>query len=150
MISLANVTVAFNNHVVLDDVSFQIKPGEFVFLVGQTGSGKSTLLRLIYMDVMPVRGTVSVGKFSSGTILKSEKPHLRRTLGIVFQDFRLLDDRSVYDNVAFRLHVTGVTGSHITKTVMKVLAVVGVSHPRNELAHELSAGEQQWVVIARA
>src|SRR5512135_3874538 len=108
MINFTNVSFSFGHTVVLHEVSFQIKPGEFVFLVGQTGSGKSTLLRLIYMDVMPVRGTVSVGKFSSGTILKSEKPHLRRTLGIVFQDFRLLDDRSVYDNVAFRLHVTGV------------------------------------------
>ncbi len=150
MISFMNVTAAFDTHVVLDDVSFQIKPGEFVFLVGQTGSGKSTLLRLMYMDLAPVKGSVTVGKYNSSTILKREKPHLRRTLGIVFQDFRLLEDRSVYDNVAFTLHVTGTKGSEIKKTVLHALADVGLSHQRNKMAYELSGGEQQRVVIARA
>jgi len=150
MISLANVTVAFNNHVVLDDVSLQIKPGEFVFLVGQTGSGKSTLLRVMYMDIMPQQGTLIVGKYNSANILKREKPQLRRTLGIIFQDFRLLEDRSVYDNVAFTLHVTGTKGKEIKRKVLRVLADVGLSHQRNKLAHQLSGGEQQRVVIARA
>ena len=150
MIAFNNVTAAFGEHVVLDDVSFQIKPAEFVFLVGQTGSGKSTLLRLMYMDIMPVKGSVSVGPYNSATIASSEKPYLRRTLGIVFQDFRLLDDRSVYDNVAFRLHVTGVKSTEIKKKVLHALADVGLSHHRNKLAHELSGGEQQRVVIARA
>ena len=150
MISLANVTVAFNNHVVLDDVSLQIKPGEFVFLVGQTGSGKSTLLRVMYMDIMPLQGTLIVGKYNSANILKREKPQLRRTLGIIFQDFRLLEDRSVYDNVAFTLHVTGTKGKEIKRKVLRVLADVGLSHQRNKMAHELSGGEQQRVVIARA
>jgi len=150
MISLSNVTVAFNNHPVLDDVSLQIRPGEFLFLVGQTGSGKSTLLRLMYMDILPDKGVVTVGKYSSSNIEKSEKPHLRRTLGIVFQDFRLLDDRDVFENVAFTLHVTGEKSRDIKKKVLHALADVGLSHQRNKMANELSGGEQQRVVIARA
>ncbi len=150
MIALNNVTAAFDSHIVLEDVSLQIKPGEFVFLVGQTGCGKSTLLRLMYMDLMPSKGSVTVGKYNSSTIEDGEKPYLRRTLGIIFQDFRLLEDRSVYDNVAFTLHVTGTPSKEIKKKVLHVLADVGLSHQRNKMAHELSGGEQQRVVIARA
>jgi cell division transport system ATP-binding protein len=150
MIALNNVTVAFDKHNVLEDVSLQIKPGEFVFLVGQTGCGKSTLLRLMYMDLKPTKGSVTVGKYNSASIQNSEKPYLRRTLGIIFQDFRLLDDRSVYENVAFTLHVTGTPGKEIKKKVLHALADVGLSHQRNKMAHELSGGEQQRVVVARA
>ncbi|MEK7251437.1 MAG: cell division ATP-binding protein FtsE [Bacteroidota bacterium] len=150
MIQLSNVTASFDGHNVLEDVSVQINPSEFVFVVGQTGSGKSTLLRLIYMDVMPSKGSVIVGKYNSQTIQKKEKPYLRRTLGIVFQDFRLLEDRSVFDNVAFTLHVTGTRSKDIKKSVLRALADVGLSHQRNKMAHELSGGEQQRVVIARA
>jgi cell division transport system ATP-binding protein len=150
MIALNNVTVAYENHTVLEDVSLQIKPGEFVFLVGQTGCGKSTLLRLMYMDIHPLKGSVSVGKYNSSSILPGEKPHLRRSLGIIFQDFRLLEDRSVYDNVAFTLHVTGTHAKEIKKKVLHALADVGLSHQRNKMVHELSGGEQQRVVIARA
>lgn len=150
MIRFTNVSFAFGTHPVLRDVSFEITPGQFVFLVGQTGCGKSTLLRLMYMDILPTRGVVTVGKFHSAHIQEREKPHLRRTLGIVFQDYRLLDDRSVYDNVAFTLHVTGTKGSEIKKLVLHSLADVGLSHVRNKMAHELSGGEQQRVVIARA
>ena len=150
MIRFTNVTFAFGNHVVLDDVSLEIKPGEFVFLVGQTGSGKSTLMRLIYMDIMPTKGTVVVGKYHSTHIQNREKPQLRRSLGIIFQDFRLLEDRSVFDNVAFTLHVTGTKSKEIKKRVLHVLADVGLSHQRNKMAFELSGGEQQRVVIARA
>jgi cell division transport system ATP-binding protein len=150
MIRFSNVTFSFDTHVILEDVSFEIKPGEFVFLVGQTGSGKSTILRLMYMDIAPIRGSVVVGKYHSTHILKSETPYLRRSLGIIFQDFRLLEDRSVYDNVAFTLHVTGTKGAEIKKSVLHVLANVGLSHQRNKMAYELSGGEQQRVVIARA
>jgi cell division transport system ATP-binding protein len=150
MIKFTNVSFAFNGHPVLEDVSFEIKPGEFVFLVGETGSGKSTILRLIYMDLMPMKGVVVVGKFHSTHIRKNEKPYLRRTLGIVFQDFRLLEDRSVFDNVAFTLHVTGTRAGDIKKRVLRALADVGLSHHRNKMAYELSGGEQQRVVIARA
>ncbi len=150
MINFTNVSFSFGNTTVLQDVSLQVKPGEFVFLVGQTGSGKSTLLRLLYMDVFPQRGSVAVGKYSSATIAQREKPHLRRTLGIVFQDFRLLEDRNVFDNVAFTLHVTGAKGKEIKKRVLHALADVGLSHQRNKMPHELSGGEQQRVAVARA
>ena len=150
MINLMNVSVTFGDQVVLDDISLQVQPAEFVFLVGQTGSGKSTLLRLMYMDLMPTRGTVIVGSHNSNHVLQREKPLLRRTLGIIFQDFRLLDDRNVYDNVAFALHVTGAKRNEIKKRVLKALADVGLSHQRNKMPDELSGGEQQRVVIARA
>jgi cell division transport system ATP-binding protein len=150
MIQFSNVTAAFNGHNVLEDVSVVINPAEFVFVVGATGSGKSTFLRLIYMDVMPTKGSVIVGKYNSQTISPRQKPYLRRTLGIVFQDFRLLEDRTVFDNVAFTLHVTGTPGKDIKKSVLRALADVGLSHQRNKMAHELSGGEQQRVVIARA
>jgi cell division transport system ATP-binding protein len=150
MISFTNVSFSFNNTTVLQDISMHVKPGEFVFLVGQTGSGKSTLLRLMYMDIAPQRGSVVVGKYNSATITRNEKPHLRRTLGIVFQDFRLLEDRNVFDNVAFTLHVTGAKGKEIKKRVLHALADVGLNHQRNKMAHELSGGEQQRVAVARA
>lgn len=150
MIQFNNITAAFDGHNVLEDVTVQINPAEFVFVVGATGSGKSTFLRMIYMDVMPVKGSVIVGKYNSQTITRREKPYLRRTLGIVFQDFRLLEDRTVFDNVAFTLHVTGTPARDIKKSVLRALADVGLSHQRNKMAHELSGGEQQRVVIARA
>jgi cell division transport system ATP-binding protein len=150
MISFRGVSVEFGSHTLLNNITLQIKPGEFVFLVGQTGSGKSTVFRLIYMDILPTRGTVVVGKHSSSSIQLREIPYLRRELGVVFQDFKLLEDRSVYDNVAFTLHVTGTRGAEIKKKVMHTLGDVGLSHARNKMAHELSGGEQQRVAIARA
>jgi len=150
MISFVNVSFSFGSTVVLHDVSLQVKPGEFVFLVGQTGCGKSTLLRLMYMDILPQHGSIVVGKYNSAAIAQREKPHLRRTLGIIFQDFRLLEDRNVYDNVAFTLHVTGAKGTEIKKRVLRALADVGLSHHRNKMPHELSGGEQQRVAVARA
>ena len=150
MIRFTEVSFAYDAHPVLDNVSFEIKPGDFVFLVGQTGSGKSTVLKLMYMDLRPTRGTVVVGKYISSTIHRRATPHLRRTLGIIFQDYRLFDDRTVYDNVAFALHVTGVKGTEIKRRVLHALANVGLSHQRNKLPAEISGGEQQRVVIARA
>lgn len=150
MIRFSSVSFGFGAAPLLENVSFDVRPGEFVFLVGQTGAGKSTLLRLIYMDLMPTKGVVSVGKYSSAHIQPGEVPHLRRSLGIIFQDFRLLDDRSVFDNVAFTLHVTGTPSKQIKKSVLRTLADVGLSHQKNKMPHELSGGEQQRVVIARA
>jgi len=150
MINLLNVSVSFNDRPVLDDVSLTVRPGEFVFLVGQTGSGKSTLLRLLYMDLPPTSGTVIVERYNSNHVREREKPRLRRLLGIIFQDFRLLDDRDVFDNVAFALHVTGAKGKEIKKRVLKTLAEVGITHLRNKMPDELSGGEKQRVVIARA
>jgi cell division transport system ATP-binding protein len=150
MISFKGVSVDFGAHTLLDNVTLQIKPGEFVFLVGQTGSGKSTVLRLIYMDILPTRGTVFVGEHCSASIQLRDIPYLRRELGVVFQDFKLMEDRSVYDNVAFTLHVTGTPSAAIRKKVILTLGDVGLSHARNKMVHELSGGEQQRVAIARA
>jgi cell division transport system ATP-binding protein len=150
MIRFSDVSFSYGPSTVLDKVSFEVKPGEFVFLVGQTGSGKSTILKLIYMDFQPTSGIVMVGKYLSSQIQHRDTPQLRRTLGIIFQDFRLLDDRSIFDNVAFALHVTGASGVEIKKRVLRALAEVGLSHQRNKMPSELSGGEQQRVVIARA
>jgi cell division transport system ATP-binding protein len=150
MITFKNVSISFNGQTILDDVNFHISRGEFVSLVGETGIGKTTLLRIIYMDLFPETGMVIVGRFNSDTITKSEIPYLRRTLGVVFQDFKLLEDRNVFDNVAFALQVIGVKKIEIQKRVLRVLADVGLSHKRSSMPHELSGGEQQRVVIARA
>jgi cell division transport system ATP-binding protein len=150
MIHLKDVTVSFDGQVVLDRLDLSIKDGEFVYLVGATGAGKSSLLRLLYMDLTPDSGTVSVFDYDSATTTPSEVPKLRRTLGIVFQDFKLLEDRDVFENVAFALYVTDARRSDIKKRVFHSLSDVGVSHKRNQMPHELSGGEQQRVVIARA
>jgi cell division transport system ATP-binding protein len=150
MIELRNVTVSFDTQKVLDRVTFSMKRGEFVYLVGQTGAGKSSLLRLMYMDLLPNNGTVRIAGFDSGSITNRQIPHLRRRIGIVFQDFKMLEDRNVHDNVAFALYVTNATGGEVRRKVLHALADVGLSHKRNQMPHELSGGEQQRVVIARA
>ena len=150
MVRLSNVCVSFNKQTILDHISLEIEAGEFISLVGTTGSGKSTLLRLLYMDLHPDTGSVIVGKFSSSAITSKQIPLLRRKLGVVFQDFKLLEDRSVYDNVAFSLYVTNARTVDIKKKVLTVLANVGLSHKRNSMPHQLSGGEQQRVAIARA
>ena len=149
MISFENVSVRFDSHAVLEDVSLKINQGEFVFLVGQTGSGKTTLLRLIYMDLFPTSGTVTIGKYLSNSITKPQIPYLRRKIGVVFQDFKLLEDRNVFDNVAFALQVTNAKGQEIKRRVLRILADVGLSHKRNRMPYELSGGEQQRASIAR-
>ncbi len=150
MIELQKVSVSFDGQKVLSDVNFAMKRGEFVYLVGQTGAGKSSLMRLLYFDIIPSAGRVRVAGYDSATVAPREVPYLRRRLGIVFQDFKLLDDRSVYDNVAFALYVTQTRRSELKKKVLHALADVGLSHKRNQMPHELSGGEQQRVVIARA
>ena len=150
MIEFEHVSVSFDGQPILLDASLHVKPAEFISLVGETGVGKTTLLRLIYFDLLPGSGTVRVGDFSSSTIRKKDIPHLRRILGIAFQDFKLLDDRNVFENVAFALHVTGARSGEIEKRVLKVLSDVGLGHKRFSMPHELSGGEQQRVVFARA
>jgi cell division transport system ATP-binding protein len=150
MIELTGVTVSFDGQQVLTNLSFSMKRGEFVYLVGQTGAGKSSLMRLLYYDLFPEAGRVRVAGYDSSNITPREIPFLRRRIGVVFQDFKLLDDRSVYDNVAFALHVTNARRADLKKKVLHVLAEVGLSHKRNQMPQELSGGEQQRVVIARA
>ena len=120
------------------------------YLIGPTGSGKTSLLRLLYMDLQPEEGTVRVGEYQSDRLTSSDIPYLRRSLGVVFQDFQLLPDRNVFENVAFSLYVTGKSGSAVKQRVLQVLSRVGLTHKRKRFPHELSGGEQQRVVIARA
>lgn len=150
MIDLQDVSVSFDGQLVLDQVKFSLKTGEFVYLVGPTGAGKSSLLRLLYMDLKPDSGVVTVAGFDSSKAKVREIPFLRRRIGVVFQDFKLLEDRDVYENVAFALYVTNSKRSEIKKRVLLALADVGLSHKRLQMPHELSGGEQQRVVIARA
>ncbi len=150
MVSLSNVSVAYDKYQILENINITIHQGEFVFIVGRTGAGKSSLLKLLYMDVLPASGTVTIGDYSSDTIRKREVSFLRRTIGIIFQDMKLLEDRNVFDNVAFTLHVTGVKRKKIKQRVLSALADVGLSHKRNSMPLELSGGEQQRLGIARA
>ncbi len=150
LVRLSNVALQYPGGDGLKAVNLTVRKGEFVFLVGPTGAGKSTVLRMIYMAEKPSEGTVVVGRFNSKTITAGQIPLLRRQLGIVFQNFRLLEDRNVYDNVAFALIVTGCKQREIKRNVLRVLANVGLSHKRYSMPHELSGGEQQRVAIARA
>lgn len=136
--------------VALSNVSFRVDKGEFCFLTGASGAGKSTLLKLIYMEERPSHGDVWVSDLSSRDARKKEIAHLRRRLGIVFQDFRLLEDRTAEDNIAFALEVTGAPKDSIEQRVARVLAQVGLASKGTAYPRELSGGEQQRVVIARA
>ena len=134
----------------LKDVSFRVAKGELVFLTGHSGAGKSTLLRLMQMAEFPSAGEVRVAGFSSATIKRREIPFLRRKMGVVFQDFRLLRDRTAEENVAFALEVTGTRRSAIGQRVNRVLTQVGLSHKAQSYPDELSGGERQRVAVARA
>jgi len=150
VIAFNNVTVSYNHRVVLDRIDFSLGNGEFVYLIGQTGAGKSSFLRLIYRDLLPNEGTVQVAGMDVTNLPDKKVPLLRRRLGIVFQDFQLLPDRTVYENVAFALQVTGEKKSYIKQRALEVLGMVGLSHKRKSMPDDLSGGEQQRVVIARA
>jgi cell division transport system ATP-binding protein len=151
MIAFENVTKVYEPDVVaLRDVSFVIEKGEFVFIVGASGSGKSTLIRLLLKEMEPTQGRIMVGGRDLTRLGRSKVPLLRRNIGCVFQDFKLLPNRSAGENVAYALKVQGESKSSIRKKVPEVLAMVGLSHKTNNLPDELSGGEQQRVSIARA
>ncbi len=134
----------------LSDVSVEIEKGEFVFLVGTSGSGKSTFLRLVLREARPSRGHILVAGKDLNRLASWRVPQMRRQIGIVFQDFRLLPNKTVRENVAFALQVIGKPRSHIRKTVPEVLELVGLYGKEDRLPDELSGGEQQRVAIARA
>ena len=150
VIEFQDVSVVYEGKLVLDKINFKLQNGEFVYLIGQTGAGKSSFLKLIYRDVLPHEGRILVDGTDISSLPDKSVPFLRRKLGIVFQDFQLLPDRNVYDNVSFALQVTGRTPSFVKQRVMEVLSMVGLSNKRHQMPGELSGGEQQRVVIARA
>jgi len=135
---------------VASDLNLALKRGEMAYLIGPTGSGKSTLLKLLYMDVKPEYGLVRVGPYQSDAVKPQDIPMLRRMLGIVFQDFQLLPDRSAYENVAFALYATGVRGKAVKERAMQALYEVGLQHRAKARPSEMSGGEQQRACIARA
>jgi cell division transport system ATP-binding protein len=134
----------------LNDVSFRVGKGEFAYLTGPSGAGKSTILKLIFMEERPTAGEVIVSGFRSGTIKRHEVALLRRRLGIVFQDFRLLEDRTAEQNIAFALEVTGTPRGNIPGKTGRLLTQVGLSSKASAFPQEMSGGEQQRVAIARA
>lgn len=139
-----------NGSVALDNISVHIEKGEFVFLLGASGAGKSTFIKLLSHEETPDSGTVIVNDTDVTKLKKSKIPYLRRKLGIVFQDFRLLPNKTVFENVAFALEVIEESPSVIRKKVSTVLEMVGLLHKAKDLPHNLSGGEQQRVAIARA
>jgi len=151
VIKLDGVDIYQQKHLVLNNVNLQISPGEFVFLIGQTGSGKSSLLKVIYGELHIANGQGQVAGFDLKKITDKDIPFLRRKLGIVFQDFQLLTDRTVEQNLEFVLKATGWKDKNLISTrILDVLEKVGLRSKTKKMPHELSGGEQQRVVIARA
>lgn len=151
MIRLQNVRKEYaRTGAALTDVSFELRKGEFCFLTGHSGAGKSTILKLIHMAERPTSGEVRVSGYSSATIRPREVAMLRRKIGYVFQDFRLLQDRTAAENIAFALEVTGARPAVIRSKVGRLLASVGLAARAEKLPSELSGGEQQRVAVARA
>lgn len=134
----------------IDDVSLHIEPNEFVFLVGQSGAGKSTLIKMITKEEIPDRGKIIVGGIDLDYVKKRHIPGYRRRLGVIFQDFKLLPRRTVYENVAFALEIAGMSGKEIAKTVPKVLELVDLLDQAKKFPAQLSGGQQQRVSIARS
>ena len=151
MINLQNVSIINNKKVVFNNINFNVNSGEFVFLIGKTGTGKSSLLKILYEDLPINSGTGNIFGFDLNTWKNREIPLLRRKLGVVFQDFKLLTDRSVYDNLSFVLKATGWKDKlKIQKRVEEVLSIVGLNDFKKRMPHELSGGQQQRVALARA
>lgn len=151
VILLDRVSVMYpNKTVALSGVSLHITPKEFVTVVGESGAGKSTFIRLLIKEEIPTSGKIIVGSIDYDTIDKANIPHLRRRIGVVFQDYKLLPNLTVYENVAFALEVSGVKNKEIKRAVPKILQLVGLAEKSANYPSELSGGEQQRVAIARA
>ncbi|PLX10639.1 MAG: phosphonate ABC transporter ATP-binding protein [Marinilabiliales bacterium] len=151
IISLQNLSVFQKNKLVLSDVNLEVSKGEFVYLIGKTGSGKSSLLQVIYADLAVEDGQAKVCDYNLNTIKRSDIPFLRRKLGIIFQDFQLLDDRTVGENLEFVLRATGNTDKQVNENrILQVLDRVELISKLKSMPHQLSGGEQQRIAIARA
>ena len=150
MIVLRDVVKQYKNKYALRGVDLHISPGEFVFLVGESGAGKSTLMKMLYLEERPTRGNVYVAGIDIGNLAPNKIPSLRRCMGIVFQDYKLLQNHSVYDNIAYVIRTMGISSKEIESRVMGALKVVGLEDKYRSKPCELSGGEQQRVSIARA
>ena len=150
MLSFNNVDFSYAKQTVFTDLNIELDEGEFVFLIGKSGVGKSTLLQMIYMNLLPMAGDVMVNGYDSNTIKGKQLPSLRKKLGLIFQDFKLLQDRNVYENLLFVLEATNTSKRRIKKKINDALTDVGLSHKRLNMPDQLSGGEQQRVAIARA
>ncbi len=151
MIKLEHVSKSYSAGIpALNDVSLNIKEGEFVFVVGDSGSGKSTLIKLLLKELEPSEGVITINGRKLNKIRRRQIPKFRRNIGVVFQDFRLLKDRNIYDNVAFAQKVIGESGRSIRKNVPTILSMVGLAAKYRSYPGQLSGGEQQRVAIARA
>ena len=151
MINFKGVTVIYDKDIVgLDNVSFKIEDGEFVFLVGKTGAGKSSAIKLLTGEIKPTKGDVIIDGIYVNALRRSKIPYLRRAQGVVFQDFRLLPNKTVYENVAFAMEIIGKKKKEISRKVPKILELVGLADRAKNYPNEISGGEQQRVSIARA
>lgn len=151
MIRFTDIYKAYDNGTkALKGISFQINDGEFVFLVGPSGSGKSTIIKLITAEVAPTDGRLMVNGYNLNTIKPRQVPYMRRTLGVIFQDFRLIEKKTVYDNLTFAMRAVGASPREIRRRIQYVLELVGLENKANRRPDELSGGEQQRVTIARA
>jgi cell division transport system ATP-binding protein len=151
IISIKNLHIAYKENVILKNINLNINKGNFIYLIGETGSGKSSLLKALYKGADISEGTIEVGEFNLNTIKKNKIAYLRRELGIIFQDFQLLSDRSIYKNLDFVLQSTGWKDKNkIKNRIKEVLETVHLSNVEKKMPYELSGGEQQRVSIARA
>ncbi|MFA7362033.1 MAG: ATP-binding cassette domain-containing protein [Candidatus Kapaibacterium sp.] len=150
IITFNNINFSYSTKEIFNSASLVINNGEFVFLVGESGIGKTTLLKLIYFDAKPKSGDVNFDDYSSVNIDRSEIPILRRKIGIVFQDFKLLNDRNIFENIAIPLYIASVRKDQIKKKVFDIASKLGLMEYVNEMPYDLSGGEQQRVAIARA
>ncbi|MBE3578582.1 MAG: cell division ATP-binding protein FtsE [Caldanaerobacter subterraneus] len=151
MIKFINVSKKYDKGIIaLSNINFEIESGEFVFIVGPSGAGKSTLIKLLLKEEDPTSGTIIVNKKDITKMKRKEIPYLRRSMGVVFQDFRLLPNKTVFENVAFAMEVVGAHPKEIRRKVPMVLSLVGLSEKADQYPQQLSGGEQQRVALARA
>jgi cell division transport system ATP-binding protein len=150
MIHFSNVTKFYERQAAIKNITFSVEKGDMVFMTGPSGAGKSTLLKIIYLSEKPDEGSVTIAEWDLSKLKESSIPFLRRNIGVVFQDFRLLDNRNVFDNVAIALRIRGLLDSEIQDWVMETLKMVNLRHKADSFPRALSGGEQQRVVIARA
>ena len=150
MIKIDNVSYSYPKGGGVSNINLSIDDGEFIFMIGPTGSGKSTILRLIYMDLFPKAGLISIDKFDSQSIKKRKIPYLRRKIGVIFQNYHLLEDRNLFENIALPLHVLGYDKDEIIELTNESIEEVGLSGKESHYPYELSGGEQQRACVARS